>query len=504
MRSIKEYHDLTSYSRLSLSGHGLDWSNQPDLFKDYEGIDIVDLPATKELPDISLFAALKNQQLSSEKTEIDMAALASILVLTHSITATAMHGAGKFYYRSVASAGALYPFELYVATTGVQGLEDGLYHHRVADQKLAKLRDGSYQNEAIRLAQTKLPCEPTITFFLTSIFFRSAWKYRDRAYRYNLLDTGHLLENLTLALKALNAPFLICHDFLDGAANFLLGLNTDKEVCLAMVCAWPKTTGHVGYAQSLDDISMMVGEASVVARMESEYPAIIATHNLSSDQFCKDCETVDVIERLGPEPESWTEFGGAAPSLEEWGLLETIQNRRSMRNFSDDELSESKIANLLEALCSDVSDFSRPITSREHSLGVGFLTSNCQGYDDGFYLLDRRKKAYSLIKAGGHIEAMTKICLGQEWLARSAIHFLFMTNFKTLDQNWGPRGYRYAMLTAGSLGQRLYLASVSMKIGCCGIGAFFDDEASQLLGLNDMSRLLYLVAVGPVKKWAQR
>ncbi len=504
MQSIKEYHDLTSYNRVSLSGHGLDWSNQPDLFKDYKGLEIVDLPATKELPDISLFAAQKNQQLSSEKTEIDMAALASILVLTHSITATAKHGAGKFYYRSVASAGALYPFELYVATTGVQGLDDGLYHHRVADQKLAKLRDGSYQNEAIRLAQTRLPSEPTLTFFLTSIFFRSAWKYRDRAYRYNLLDTGHLLENLTLALKVMNAPFLICHDFLDGAANYLLGLNTEKEVCLAMVCAWPRTTGHVGYAQSLDDITLMVGEASNVSRVELDYPAIFKTHNLSSDQFCKDCETVDMIHRLGPKPKSWTAFEAPTKVTEELGLLETIQNRRSMRNFSEDELASPKVSHLLEALCSDSSDYSRPNTSREHSVAVGFLTSNCQDYDDGFYILDRSQKAYSLVQAGNHIETMTKICLGQEWLARSALHFLFMTNFETLDQNWGPRGYRYAMLTAGSLGQRLYLASASMKIGCCGIGAFFDDEASQLLGLNNMSKLLYLVAVGPVRKWAQR
>jgi hypothetical protein len=39
-----------------------------------------------------------------------------------------------------------------------------------------------------------------------------------------------------------------------------------------------------------------------------------------------------------------------------------------------------------------------------------------------------------------------------------------------------------------------------MGLGCCGIDAFYDVEVTELLGLSDVSRLLYLVAVGPVKR----
>ena len=56
------------------------------------------------------------------------------------------------------------------------------------------------------------------------------------------------------------------------------------------------------------------------------------------------------------------------------------------------------------------------------------------------------------------------------------------------------------MLTAGRLGQRLYVAAEAMGLGCCGIGALYDSEAMEMLGLNQTSRLLYLVAVGNVKK----
>jgi len=119
--------------------------------------------------------------------------------------------------------------------------------------------------------------------------------------------------------------------------------------------------------------------------------------------------------------------------------------------------------------------------------------------EPGLYLLDALGKATGMVTSGSFLKEMAHICLDQMWLANAGIHFLYMTNMSILDQVWGARGYRYAMLTAGRLGQRLYIAATSMGLGCCGIGALYDGEAAELLGLNERSRLLYLVAVGPVK-----
>jgi nitroreductase len=55
------------------------------------------------------------------------------------------------------------------------------------------------------------------------------------------------------------------------------------------------------------------------------------------------------------------------------------------------------------------------------------------------------------------------------------------------------------MMHAGRMGERLYIAATAMGIGCCGIGAFYDGEAASLLRLKDEARLLYLIALGPVK-----
>ena len=119
--------------------------------------------------------------------------------------------------------------------------------------------------------------------------------------------------------------------------------------------------------------------------------------------------------------------------------------------------------------------------------------------EPGFYLLDTSKPNLGLVTSGNFMESMARICLDQQWLANAATHFLFLSNLEFMDRTWGARGYRYAMLAAGRMGQRLYMAATAMGMGCCGIGALYDGEAAEQLGLNEASRLLYLAAVGPVK-----
>jgi len=105
-----------------------------------------------------------------------------------------------------------------------------------------------------------------------------------------------------------------------------------------------------------------------------------------------------------------------------------------------------------------------------------------------------------LVGTGDFIERMARACLDQEWLGSASLHFLFLTNLEILEKKWGPRGYRYAMTNSGRLGHRIYLGATALALGCCGIGAFYDREAAQLLGLNEESYLLYLVAAGQIKK----
>jgi SagB-type dehydrogenase family enzyme len=136
----------------------------------------------------------------------------------------------------------------------------------------------------------------------------------------------------------------------------------------------------------------------------------------------------------------------------------------------------------------------------DQSAAVGFLVGQTEDVEPGFYLLDGKKEAWSLVSSGQFMAKSTSICLDQAWLVNAGVHFLFLANLEVLEKTWGSRGYRYSMLTAGRLGQRLYVAAEALGMGCCGIGALYDVEAMEMLGLNQSTRLIYLVAVGAVKR----
>lgn len=97
------------------------------------------------------------------------------------------------------------------------------------------------------------------------------------------------------------------------------------------------------------------------------------------------------------------------------------------------------------------------------------------------------------------MQQSARVCLDQGWLANCALHVVFTADLEGLHRHCGPRAYRYAQLEAGRLGERVYLSATAKRLGACGIGAFFDQEASNLLSLPSGHALLYLVGVGPIK-----
>jgi SagB-type dehydrogenase family enzyme len=482
-----------------MTPHYLDWQNQPSVFKDYPGIAPLSLPSDLSLPEGKLSSLLRSEQTGEKVEEMDVKALSLILRMAHTLTAKARSAGGDYYFRSVASAGALYPTELYVATHSVRGLDDGLYHFAIHRHCLYPIRPKDTTPYVVRFTKTLDDRIPHLTFFLTAIFFRSAWKYRDRSYRYHLLDTGHLVENLVQALKILRLPYELCYGFDDESVNQLLGLDETKEVCLAAV--------HVlGYdimpESKLGEIPELPGEmkrASQVAAKEMDYPAVREFHQASGSPIPGGGPEREMRHELGVVLETWTRVPIPSNWPEVMNYSEALYKRRSRRNFVKEPLSEYHLGALVDSIC--VEDLADSAGGAEYhrSLAFGILANNVEGTEPGFYLLDAKEGSLGLVMSGDFTESMAHICLDQQWLTHAATHFLFLTNLDLMDQTWGARGYRYAMLAAGRMGQRLYMAATAMGLGCCGIGALYDGEAAELLGLNEASKLLYLVGVGPVK-----
>ena len=275
--------------------------------------------------------------------------------------------------------------------------------------------------------------------------------------------------------------------------NRLLGLDDQKEVALAIIDVPGGKWISEKYKEPIPNLPAPMLQASRVSAKEIDYPAVREMHQAGIPVVSSKAGT-EMIHELGLSPRIWTPIETPSSWPESIDYPDAVFRRRSRRNFVKKAMSKEVMNALLDGVCRSDG------FPDDQGVAVGFLVGQVEDMAPGFYLLDRKKMSYALVSSAELMARSTSICLDQGWLVNTGVHFLFLANLDVLDKQWGPRGYRYAMLTAGRLGERLYIAAEAMGLGCCGIGALYDGEAMEMLGLNQNSRLLYLVAVGNVKK----
>ena len=182
------------------------------------------------------------------------------------------------------------------------------------------------------------------------------------------------------------------------------------------------------------------------------------------------------------------------PPVIEASTSATIMNRRSRRNFIPCDANTRNLVDIISMICHDT-----PPCCTD-AIQIGFIASENSGLTPGYHLINRTDRSTTLVKPGNFMASASRICLDQEWLENAALHFVFTADLAILNKQCGPRSYRYAHLESGRIGQRIYLSATAKNLGACGIGAFFDQEATTLLSLPSGHALLYLVAVGHVRK----
>ncbi len=500
----QEYQEITAYDRLRMPRHSMDWSNVPHQIKSYPALPTVLLDKEVGLTEKPFWQVMQGAISPLRMTTFDIPSLSAVLGLAYGYTARQRAGSQTYLYRSAPSAGALYPVEVYFSGESIAGLQPGLFHYNIQDFSLQQLRGEDAIASIAAALGTPKSVSAWASFIISGIFFRSAWKYRKRAFRYVLLDTGHLLENLVSSLAYMGVTCSVRYDFDDERLCPLVGLDRHKEAGFAIVDVHldktrdsiEPTGSPVEPPVALDAGVMGAGR---VSSREKTYEAIEGIYHTSSELRKPGHLSGKVSLVTLPEPQEWYPVRYQDVKVREADFAGVVQGRRSRRNFVREPIPVRSFMNLL-SLVGTVPSSDISVEPRVAPVTTGFIVGHVEGFDQGFYQLAYEDRAYGLLKSRSYVEAMAGVCLDQLWLANAGALFLFMTNLKTLDDAYGARGYRYAMMDAGVLGQRLYLGSTALGLGCCGIGAFYDHEARELLSLNDDSYLLYLVAVGNIKK----
>lgn len=228
------YHEWSKPGLIDALGTVTSWGQFPELYKRYPDAPRVTLPPpnTAAGPPTAAAITARRSTRSYASASMTLAELAQMLHLMTGISADRWGNAR----RTAPSSGALYPIETYAVAHRVEGLERGVYHYAVREHELELVRAGDMRARVVDqgLGQEFLG-ECGAVLFLTQILQRMRPKYKDRSYRYGLLEAGHIGENGYLAAASMGLGACGVGAFMDDAINEMLGVDGVEEAAVYML-----------------------------------------------------------------------------------------------------------------------------------------------------------------------------------------------------------------------------------------------------------------------------
>ena len=227
LEEVMRYHERTKHHfyRFAPGPGQLDWANQPDPFRRFEGAPLKSLPllAPDEAPHPPAYESLYAPG-AVPAAALDVRSLSRLLEYSLSLTAWKQAGATRWALRANPSSGNLHPTEGYVLVGGVAELGEapGLFHYAPQEHVLERRAD--CPPDLLARLTRDLPASAFLVG-LSSVYWREAWKYGERAFRYCQHDAGHAIGALRLAAAALGWSALVLDAVADETIDTLLGLD---------------------------------------------------------------------------------------------------------------------------------------------------------------------------------------------------------------------------------------------------------------------------------------
>jgi SagB-type dehydrogenase family enzyme len=499
------YHQATkhTYHSVRSSAHYLDWRNQPNPFRTYEGAPVTLLAPEHGFPDTGTFAAMgaldRRTQLAGEndpenRDAVRLDAIWLSRLLWHSMAVsswkTVPRAGNRYSLRVNPSSGNLHPTETYLTLCGFTGVDDGLYHYR-ADQHALELRSpGGWTRHLAQALRIPWAAESSLIVGLTSIFWREAWKYRDRAYRYCCHDLGHAMMSVLLAARALGLPGGAIAHFADSRLTRTLGLNGSDEAPMAFLIFPSRNSGA---RNSILPRDTFAGVPNELSSEEVPYELLLGIHRstLLSDtsktpQNISTANAAAIGEGHPPLHELFHDPGRDS-SL---GII--TRRRRSALDFDAQTppMERNEMEQLLDFATRDWPADWRGNFDGEDTAGprgTDFVTlylyvHRVRDCEPGVYRWDRGARKLEQLHRGNVERVAAYLSLEQALAGNACFAISMLADLAAAARNFGNRGYRYVHFEAGAIGQRLYLGAEALGWNATGIGAFYDDDVHRYLG----------------------
>jgi len=511
---ILRYHEETKHhpDRYARSPGYMDWDNQPDPFRVYEGAPIVHLPLLPQDPPGGHRALYEPVRAGAPLT---LANVAGCLELSMGLSAWKAISGSRWPLRMNPSSGNLHPTETHLLLPRLPGCEAGIYHYaplQHALERRAEIPDDLWQAAVAHFGGEGFLAG------LTSIFWRESWKYGERAFRYCNHDVGHALAALRFAANLFGWRVTCLTGLSDEAVATVLGLrrtrypSQDEEhpdlLCFVhdgRLDPAPRTLPEE-LAAAFDKIHF-AGRPNPLSREHVDWEIIGRAAELSRKPATPAAPLS--FERPG-------KVGADASTL---SAASIIRRRRSATDF--DRRRGIPRSHFLAML-----DRTRPRGGTapfdaglgEPALHLLIFVHHVESLPPGLYFFSRNDRdlpevrglarpefAWESVEAGLPLfllelgdfrRTAVRVSCHQDIAGAGVFSLGMLARFgETVRRE--PFRYRHLFWESGMIGQVLYLEAEAHGVRGTGIGCFFDDAVHELLGLSDdRYQSLYHFTVG--------
>ena len=359
----------------------------------------------------------------------------------------------------------------------VEGLPRGLYHYNVAGHALELVAEDDWGPVlSLNVHAPPVAWNAPVVFLVTGVRARSAWKYRDRAYRYVCLDAGHLLGNLMLMAAGYGLASYLLLNFADQAVNNLLDVNDREEFALALL--------PVGRPSEEPTEPFSYGAYPVGPAWGGDL--LGEAHHTGSLGLCSHGKKLHFqFREASPSP--------AARDEKAFHPDRVLARRRSVRQYSTQILSRTEFVRLIEF---ERSFFRGNFTDVPAQFELYAVVHKVSDLVPGLYRIED-DGGVELVSSGHLTAALARASIWQDFVRNSNVQFVVTANLRKIFGTLGVRAYRHVLIQAGVAGEGLYIGAAESGLGACGVGAFFDGEIASLLGMEKKGQsVLYYLSVG--------
>lgn len=528
MAPVHAYHDGTKhhFHRLARSLGYLDWASQPKPFRSFVGAPAVPLYPRPDAPPQS---AVPNPQSTIRSPQ---SVVGDVLRHALGLSAWKQFGASRWALRVNPSSGNLHPTEAYVIAGTTSGAVEtpGVCHY--APDRHALEPRCAFDAAAWPAAVT----DPDAWLIaLTSIHWREAWKYGERAFRYCQHDMGHAIAAIRIAASIAGWRAALLPDWSHADIAALTGIDRDEDFVEA-------EREEPGCLLLIRNPQFTVRNPQFAIR-NAEWPAVSRDRLLAAvragqwtgraSQLSEDHTTWTVIDEIAT---ATRDPGRPIPSIPPippipfpdypiTQLPDRVANRslalqrRSAVSF--DSRTPIDAASFLAMLSRVMPRRAPPWDALwwDARIHLAIFVHRVDGVAPGLYLLARNASALDRLRAACGRERLwtrasdtlplyalvlgdcrplaRRLSCDQDIAADGFFSLGMIAEFDASLETFGPSFYRHLFWESGVVGQVLYLEAEAAGARATGIGCFYDDPVHDVLGITDHRfQSLYHFTVG--------